>query len=400
MHARGAFQALVEKVVGGGQGVYMQAADGTVLATANANRAVHPASVTKIATTLALLAELGPAYRFKTTFSAGGPLRADGTLDGDLIVDASGDPFLISESALLIMAELHRFGVKRVRGRVRVNGRLLYNWREDDGARLARGFAGYGSGAAWAAVQGWRMELAGTPVARHAVRFENQAVLMLEDGLGASTRASAGATVTALVSYESPPLSVMLKSLNSYSNNVLQELSFAIGGPEAVERIARERVPEAMRAEITITDASGLGTTNRMSPRAAVAILHALHEEAGRHRLQLHDLLPVTAKDVGTLRGRLREKSGRGVVVGKTGTYPSLGISAIAGVIRTEQMGDVYFAVHNTGIAVGEARRRQDALLRAVIREAGSIPFPYEAPMDTPVRMARVRRVHAPLSVD
>src|SRR5690606_10761656 len=72
-------------LVGADQGVYVEAGDGTVLVAQHAARAVHPASVSKIPTTLALLRALGPEHRFETRFAAGGALR-DGRIDGPLLV--------------------------------------------------------------------------------------------------------------------------------------------------------------------------------------------------------------------------------------------------------------------------------------------------------------------------
>ena len=46
------------RLLGADQGVYVEAADGTVLLAQSADRAVHPASVSKIPTTLALLRRL------------------------------------------------------------------------------------------------------------------------------------------------------------------------------------------------------------------------------------------------------------------------------------------------------------------------------------------------------
>ena len=80
----------------------MVAEDGTVLASVEADRPVHPASVTKIATTLALLQELGPEHRFATVVR-GPPLEGD-RVPGDLVVSASGNPYFLPESAALILA--------------------------------------------------------------------------------------------------------------------------------------------------------------------------------------------------------------------------------------------------------------------------------------------------------
>src|SRR5215468_6419408 len=79
---------------GADQGVYAEAEDGTVLVAQAAERAVHPASVTKVATSLALVERLGTDHRFETRLLATGPV-VDGRHRGDLVVQADDDPFLV-----------------------------------------------------------------------------------------------------------------------------------------------------------------------------------------------------------------------------------------------------------------------------------------------------------------
>jgi D-alanyl-D-alanine carboxypeptidase len=65
--------AQARALVGAEQGVYVEAEDGGVLVAQAAERAVHPASVSKVPTTLALLRKLGADHRFATRFAASGP---------------------------------------------------------------------------------------------------------------------------------------------------------------------------------------------------------------------------------------------------------------------------------------------------------------------------------------
>src|SRR6185369_1120848 len=95
--------------------------------------------------------ELGPDHRFATTLRAPGGIRA-GTVAGDLVVEGSGDPFLVTESAALMLAELSREGVGRVGGGLRVQGPLLFNWKPDpEGLALERALRGPVDAAAWRA---------------------------------------------------------------------------------------------------------------------------------------------------------------------------------------------------------------------------------------------------------
>jgi len=363
---------LARELVGAGQGVFVQAEDGTVLAAQAERRPVHPASVTKIATTLALLERLGPDHRFATRLLAGGPLR-DGTLAGDLVVDADGDPFLVDEGAARLLARLHARGVRRVQGTLVVRGPLLFDWRPDpDGRALRSALAGHIAADAWrAAVPD------GTPSA-DALRF---------DGM----RADDAASPPPLAVHRSPPLRTIVKALNGYSNNVFHPLSDAVGGPHAVQAIARAAVPEGIAPdEIVIDNAAGAQTTNRLSPRAAVAILAALGRTLARLGLDYPDVLPVSGMDHGTLAERLDAGGLRGAVVGKTGSYGDVGASALVGVLRTPRHGRVRFAILNAWVPVPEARRRQDAFVRALIAAEDAQPWPYVPDPRPPVSAATV----------
>jgi len=64
-------------------------------------------------------------------------------------------------------------------------------------------------------------------------------------------------------------------------------------------------------------------------------------------------------------------------VVGKTGTFGSLGASALAGVVHTKRWGRVTFAILNRGVAVPTAHRRQDGFVEALLREGGALRWPY-----------------------
>jgi D-alanyl-D-alanine carboxypeptidase/D-alanyl-D-alanine-endopeptidase (penicillin-binding protein 4) len=358
------YQRLARETVGPDQGVFVRGADGTVLAAVAADRPVHPASVTKVASTLALLAELGPEHRYATRLLAGGPIR-EGTLDGDLVVAPGGDPFLVSENALLVLAALRCVGVDEVAGRLRVSGEeeLVFNWAPDpDGRALATELNGTSHEGAWLAVASSEPGLLDRGPAELGIRFRRKA-------------SGPAAPPQPLLEHRSPPLERILKELNGFSNNIFHPLTRRIGGPAAVERRSRAAIDPSLRDEVVIENAAGAGKTNRISPRAAVAILDALAAELGRRDRDLADVLPVAGIDPGTLSDRFDAPDLRGVVVGKTGTFGSLGASSLAGAARTRAHGLVTFAILNRGVPVPEARRRQDAFVERFLREAGGIPW-------------------------
>ncbi len=75
----------------------------------------NPASSIKIITTFAALDLLGSTYTWQTNFYIDGTL-ADGTLNGNLIMQGGGDPFLVREAFWHILFTLQAKGLKHIKG--------------------------------------------------------------------------------------------------------------------------------------------------------------------------------------------------------------------------------------------------------------------------------------------
>src|SRR6266576_7243620 len=69
-------------------------ANGKVLYSLNPEKLFTPASNTKLFTTAAALALIGPDYKFRTTIETNGSLDKYGRLSGDLVLVGRGDPTL------------------------------------------------------------------------------------------------------------------------------------------------------------------------------------------------------------------------------------------------------------------------------------------------------------------
>jgi D-alanyl-D-alanine carboxypeptidase/D-alanyl-D-alanine-endopeptidase (penicillin-binding protein 4) len=188
----------------------------------------------------------------------------------------------------------------------------------------------------------------------------------------------------------------LIKSLNDYSNNVFKPLADAAGGAIAVQSVARDSVPEAMRLEITLGDGAGTDARNRLSPRAAVNLLRALERELALSGHTLADALPVAGIDAGTLHDRLNGPGESGRVVGKTGTFGDYGASALIGAITTQDRGTVYFAILNHGVRVSEARSRQDRFVRGLLRRLNTLPWNYQPDLQPAVARAQVDLIGSP----
>lgn len=105
-------------------------ADGTVVAAYRPELSLHPASLTKLLTTVMVLHEKGEYYRYVSLLSYSGCVK-EGTLHGDLILEFSGDPCFDSRyfpdySLLRMVTDAMRsVGIRRVEGVVRMESRML-----------------------------------------------------------------------------------------------------------------------------------------------------------------------------------------------------------------------------------------------------------------------------------
>ncbi|MFO0334841.1 MAG: D-alanyl-D-alanine carboxypeptidase/D-alanyl-D-alanine-endopeptidase [Pseudomonadota bacterium] len=90
----------------------------------NQNLPRTPASTIKVLTTYAALDVLGPAYTWKTRAYAAGPV-VDGRLQGDLVIEGGGDPFITAERWWRFARELRQRGIESIEGDIVIDRSLF-----------------------------------------------------------------------------------------------------------------------------------------------------------------------------------------------------------------------------------------------------------------------------------
>ncbi|WP_019503100.1 D-alanyl-D-alanine carboxypeptidase [Pseudanabaena sp. PCC 6802] len=338
------------------QGVWIQTNSGALLATHQGTRPLPAASLTKLATTLAALSTWEPDFQVVTIASTRGEIVGN-TLQGDLIVQGSGDPVFVWEEAIAMANALNRLGIQRVQGNLIVTGFFAMNFETDpqkSANLLQRAF----DSANWddEILKQYAKLPQGTPKPRIAIAGATRYELSIP-----STSAT-----KELVRHSSVPLRRMLQLMNIYSNNTIAEmLATSMGGREVVIQKASSAAgisPEQIR----LINGSGLGQQNQISPQAAVAILIALQNRARSLNLTLADLLPVSDCKCGTIDIRHLPP---GALV-KTGTLSD--VSALAGMLPTRDRGPIWFAIINRGEGDIETfHNAQDRLLRSLNQKWG-----------------------------
>ena len=336
------------------QGILLQS-EMTKLAFRNDKVPLSSASLTKIATTLAAVDKWGLDHRFQTRIYRVGEVR-NGTLYGDLVIEGEGNPFFVWEEAIAIGEFLNRSGIKEVQGNLKIIAPFYMNYKTqpETAGQLFRQAIDAES---WPEVAKKQYEKMTIKIPRPNLKISGKVLVSPIQPMESQL----------LLRHQSMTLANILKQMNIYSNNVMAEvLAQSAGGAQAVAQLAANAA-NVPKNEIQLINGSGLGTANRISPRAVVAMLAALERQLADQPLGVADLFPVAGRDrQGTTIGRRLPPN----TVFKTGTLRS--VSALAGILPTQKQGLVWFVVINEGSDVYELRAQQDIFLRKLGQAWGS----------------------------
>jgi serine-type D-Ala-D-Ala carboxypeptidase/endopeptidase (penicillin-binding protein 4) len=332
------------------QGIWVQS-DWTELANHQGTVPIPAASLTKIATTLTALGHWGADHRFTTKIYATGRIK-DGVVEGDLVIEGSGDPLFVWEEAIALGNALNQLGIRQVQGDLLVTDKFYMNYQDD--AQVAGTLLKQGLDQTL-----WQEEVTQQYLQLTPGTLKPQVAIAGEIKL--STQIPPASKL--LLRHQSLPLTEILKQMNIYSNNEMaQMLADLAGGAREVERYA-SKTAHFPQAEIQLINGSGLGEENRISPRAICQMLIAIDSLLAKHSLSATELFPTVGRDlVGTVKER---KIPLGTTV-KTGTLDS--VSSLGGIIPTSDRGKVYFAIINYGSQVEYFRQQQDQFLNGLVQ--------------------------------
>jgi D-alanyl-D-alanine carboxypeptidase/D-alanyl-D-alanine-endopeptidase (penicillin-binding protein 4) len=359
----------------------------------DADRAINPASVVKVATTLWALEKLGPDFRFETRFLARGEIDpVHHVLHGDLVVQGGGDPDFHVENAFLVARALNELKVDRVTGALLVDRKFWIGWengsegRERDEVKRATLMADRLRQALdprrWTRVtrMTWRAF-----AYRRDLDTRRPPRVVIAGGVGIDGTAS---TDEMLVVHRSQPLAEILRRFNCFSNNDIERIAADIG---PVEELAAEVAArcDAAPGSVQLETASGLGT-NRLTPRIVVRLLRELRRTADALKVPIEALLPVSGCDPGTVSRffpQLADGPEATALVGKTGTLTNTdgGVAVLAGYAATAR-GELVFCLavpHASGKIKLARRTQQQWVLNLLIRNGGGRPHHCEPPLAT-----------------
>lgn len=363
---------------------------GDTLYSRNAGKLFMPASNQKVLTATVALAQLGAGYRYRTVIGTQGTLQS-GVLDGDLIIVGRGDPTLSDRmrgsamNAMLAIADsLSVRGVRSITGTIRPGGDAFpdniyaYGWEWDD------------------------LTSSGTPTDEllfnegmiRTVRRTARGDTVVSIGTGNPTESYLAALDTALrargiiavrgisdsivalpapfdtlYSFESPPLSDIIKPFLKPSQNQIGEILLKTLGLErtgvGIPDSGAAVVTRQLRAwgvdstGVVVYDGSGLSRHDLVTPEAMVKVLTAFQRHTAFQIF--YDGLPIAGVD-GTISSRMRGTPAQGNMRAKTGTIEF--VRSLSGYVTTADNERLVFSfLSNHFITpVSQITRVQDAV--------------------------------------
>jgi serine-type D-Ala-D-Ala carboxypeptidase/endopeptidase (penicillin-binding protein 4) len=182
-----------------------------------------------------------------------------------------------------------------------------------------------------------------------------------------------------LAEHDSQPLIEAIRFTNKVSHNLHAELllravgheKFGVGSTAAGLKVEREFLHAAgvTDGDIVLSDGSGLGRDNLVTPRGMVALLvYAAHQPWGA---DFHSTLPIAGAD-GTLETRMTKTAGAGLIQAKTGEIEHVrALSGYATTLRGESVVFSIFYNNNPQHGVGTVAP-VDAIANAMVETIGS----------------------------
>jgi D-alanyl-D-alanine carboxypeptidase/D-alanyl-D-alanine-endopeptidase (penicillin-binding protein 4) len=337
-----------------------------------------PASVEKLYTATAALAQLGPSARLETAVFGVGRLAAGGVWEGNLYLRGGGDPTFgssafiraryggIGTSVSTLVSQLERLqGIHHITGTIYGDESYLDPLRGEPDSGYAFDPFLEGTLSAVAFDRGASGHERGSHApAAYAARKLRQALTAGGVSVrGASGAASTPAGAVRLAAAPSPTISQLLglmlpPSDNFFAETLIKDLGARFGGAGttvAGAAVVARTIVALLGIHPRVIDGSGLSPADRTSPYQVADLLVELAATSIGTVLREH--MAIAGRS-GTLERRMRHTAAAGRCQGKTGTLS--GVSNLVGYCQSLSGHLLAFAFFNDGISTSSAHTFQD----------------------------------------
>jgi len=344
---------------------------GLVVFARNADRALAPASTEKVPITYAALVAFGPAYRIRTAVYGAGE-QVGSTWVGSLVLKGFGDPTLSTADLHVLAGRVRAAGIRRVTGGILTDETFFDARRTGPGWKPSFFITESPPLSALVADRARSEGRIAYDPALSAGRVFRRA--LVAQGVAVPARVARGRAPekAALAAVLSPPLSALVREVNTESDNFTAEVILKLlgtlaqlpgttaSGADVVKEILES---SAVPVEgMALADGSGLSSLDRISARTLVGILEAAWLNPDVRAAFVASL--AVAGRTGTLEERMRGGPAWGSVLAKTGTTRDS--SSLAGYVGNRY---VFAVLHNgSPVATSWARKAQDRFAVALAR--------------------------------
>ena len=353
--------------LGGASGIWAyDATTARPVATWHVDSPRAPASVEKLLTSATALDRAGPAAQIHTTAALTGTV-ADGVLEGDLYVKGHGDPSLGYAGLGRLARAVQRAGIDKITGRV-------YGDESYFDGRRGGPASGYAT-SAWVgplsalSFNAGRMTPYGHGFQRNPPKFVATRMEAKLEGVDVAVAGRPGVGVTPptaqpIATVWSPPLSALVRHMNTISDNYYAEIlikaigaAYGAGGTTAQGAAVVRAFEGEHGLDSHVVDGSGLSRGNAVSPRTIGRLLVDAQTEPWFDAF--YRSLPLAGVS-GTLKKRMRGTAAAGHCRAKTGTL--IAVSALAGYCRSRSGHRIAFAILMNRVNIWRAHRTQDRI--------------------------------------
>lgn len=374
---------------------------GDTIYSHNAHKVLVPASNQKILTGAVALAQLGPDYRFRTTFAA--RCSADRSSCSELVVIGRGDPTVSarfhSDPLIPLRAvadSLLARGISGFTGPVVAAGDAFpgaihgFGWEWDDltedyGAGIDELMFNEGLEAIEVQTPSGLTVLSENPAADPSSAYLRALSVALRQrgiqhrGTLRTDTAASSSPLDTLFVLHSPPLRDILGPFLKPSQNQLGEILLraialertgigrADSGAAVMTRQLREWGVDSMGFEIA--DGSGLSRHNFVSPATIVRVLSVMRGHPDND--VFYNALPAVGVD-GTVRAWLPGTTAAGNAHGKTGTLGA--VRAFSGYVRTATGATLIYSFLCNNYLVPTSK--VTAAIQEIVRRMADLSFP------------------------
>ncbi|HEY1041190.1 MAG TPA: D-alanyl-D-alanine carboxypeptidase [Candidatus Paceibacterota bacterium] len=322
------------------QAFCLQDPDGTTQSYRPTARVI-PASVSKVYTFDFALAKLGKDFRYKTDFILN---------DSTLYINGGGDPHFVIENLEAVIKQMSPSSPIK---KIVFSPNFYFNWKQT------------------------------SPTVKSALisALKNNKNISVDKNLAVAYSAKKYSGAGSIYTFESAPLSILMKQINDYSTNISSDVLIERAGGYSEFQKYMKQVYGADTNTVKFGTGSGL-KNNYTTCELTLKVLKHFEQSLHNVGLQITDVMSVPGRDPGVVSKRLAGLSSADNVVLKSGfiNYHQ----NLAGVINTEK-GHVYFAVFGTYKNMNENDKTKlfvDTFVEKIVQNYTALPYAYDVKSD------------------